>query len=172
MDFINGQHILQENNDTLMNQSIPFLEDVNDGPLGDILSSRVLNAMETLKPRAKTLKELAEQARYLMLKRPLEITGKTAKPLKKEGAIDHLSGLTLQLKSLKGADWSATAIQTLLQNYVSEHDIGFGKIGQPVRAALTGGAPSPDLFWVLTLLGKEETLVRLQDIIDSDFAKD
>ena len=172
MDFINGQHILQQDNAALMNQSMPFLEDINDGPLGDLLSNRVLNAMETLKPRAKTLKELAEQARYLMLKRPLEITGKRAKPLKKEGAIEHLSGLTLQLKSLKGSDWSETAIQTLLQNYVSEHDIGFGKIGQPVRTALTGGAPSPDLFWVLTLLGKEETLARLQDVIDSDLTKD
>ena len=58
------------------------------------------------------------------------------------------------------------------KNYVSEHDIGFGKIGQPVRAALTGGAPSPDLSWVLTLLGKEETLARLEDVMNSDFAKE
>ena len=102
----------------------------------------------------------------------IEIIGKKAKPLKKEGAIAHLSSLTLRLKSLKGSDWSETAIQTLLQDYVSEHDIGFGKIGQPVRAALTGGAPSPDLSWVLTLLGKEETLARLEDVINSDFTKE
>ena len=172
MDFINGQHILEEPNETLMRQAAKFLEDVNGGPLDEVLSTRVLNAMETLKPRAKTLIELAEQARYLLLKRPIEITGKKAKPLKKEGAIAHLSGLTLRLKSLKGSDWSETAIQALLENYVSEHDIGFGKIGQPVRAALTGGAPSPDLFWVLTLLGKEETLARLEDVINSDFTKD
>ena len=128
--------------------------------------------METLKPRSKTLKELAEQARYLMLKRPIEITGKSAKPLKKLGALEHLTALTLRLKSLEEPQWSATDIQSLLQDYVSEHDIGFGKIGQPVRAALTGGAPSPDLSWVLALLGKEETLARLQDVIDSDFGKE
>ena len=172
MDFINGQHILDTSNESLLKQAETFLTETNEGPLSEPLKQRVLLAMDTLKPRSKTLKELAEQARYLMLKRPLEITGKTAKPLKKEDAISHLSALTLRLKSLEEANWSETAIQTLLQDYVSEHDIGFGKIGQPVRAALTGGAPSPDLSWVLTLLGKDETLARLEDVITSDFAKD
>ena len=171
MDFINGQHILQEANDSLMTQALPFLEAVNDGPLSESLKIRVLAAMDTLKPRAKTLKELAEQAKYLMLKRPLEITGKPAKPLKKEGAIAHLSALTLQLKPLEERDWSEKAIQQLLQTYVSDNDIGFGKIGQPVRAAVTGGAPSPDLSWVLALLGKDEVLGRLSDVIDGDFEK-
>jgi len=92
--------------------------------------------MDTLKPRAKTLKELAEQAKYLMLKRPLEITGKTAKPLRKEDSMAHLSSLTLRLKSLEGPQWSEDNIQELLKTYVSENDIGFGKIGQPVREAL------------------------------------
>lgn len=171
MDYINGQHILQEANDSLMAQAEPFLEEVNEGPLSEDLKTRLLAAMDTLKPRAKTLKELAEQAKYLMLRRPLEITGKSAKPLKKEGAVEHLSALTLRLKSLEGPQWSEEAIQELLQAYVSENDIGFGKIGQPVRAALTGGAPSPDLSWVLALLGKDEVLGRLSDVIVSDLGK-
>jgi len=168
MDFINGQHILREDDESLMLQTMPFLKEVNQGPLSDGLIARVMAAMETLKPRSKTLKELAEQARYLMLKRPLEIAGKAAKPLRREGAIAHLSALTLQLKSLEGPQWSEEVIQELLQAYVSEHDIGFGKIGQPVRAALTGGAPSPDLSWVLALLGKDEVLGRLSDVIKND----
>jgi len=106
-----------------------------------------------------------------MLKRPLEITGKAAKPLKKDDAISHLSALTLRLNSLEGPQWNETDIQTLLQAYVSDNDIGFGKIGQPVRAALTGGAPSPDLSWVLALLGKDEVLGRLSDVIESDCGK-
>ena len=168
MDYINGQHIAQEPNDDLLVQAASFLEEVNQGPLSEELKTRVTKAMDTLKPRAKTLKELAQQARYLMLKRPLEITGKAAKPLKREGALSHLFVLTSQLKSLKGSNWNETEIQKLLKAYVSDNDIGFGKIGQPVRAALTGGAPSPDLSWVLALLGKDETLARLNDVIESN----
>ena len=171
MDYINGQHILREPNDNLMAQGTSFLEDVNEEPLSNELKARVLAAMDTLKPRAKTLKELAEQAKYLMLKRPLEITGKAAKPLKKEGATEHLSALTLRLKSLKDLNWNENKIQEFLKAYTSDNDIGFGKIGQPVRAALTGGAPSPDLSWVLALLGKDEVLGRLSDVIDGDFEK-
>ena len=172
MDYINGQHILKQADESLLREALPFLETINEGPLPAPLKDQTLAAMETLKPRAKTLKELADQARYLLLKRPIEITGKSAKPLKKLGALEHLTALTLRLKSLEGSQWNAADIQSLLQDYVSEHDIGFGKIGQPVRAALTGGAPSPDLSWVLALLGKEETLARLQDVIDSDFGKE
>ena len=167
MGYINGQHILQEPDEALLSQAMPFLETTNEGPLSADLQSRVLAAMDTLKPRAKTLIELAEQARYLTLKRPLEITGKTAKPLTKEGAIDHLSALTLRLKALEDASWNEEALQALLSEYVSDNDIGFGKIGQPVRAALTGGAPSPDLSWVLALLGKTEVLGRLGDVIEN-----
>jgi len=171
MDYINGQHIAQEAGDSLLTQALPFLEEINKDSLSDDLKIRILAAMDTLKPRAKTLKEFAEQARYLMLKRPLKITGKPAKPLKKEGATAHLSALTLRLKSLKGPQWSEETLQKLLQTYVSDNDIGFGKIGQPVRAALTGGAPSPDLSWVLALLGKDEVLGRLSDVIENDTGK-
>ena len=172
MDYVNSQHILQCDDTALLNLAMPFLETENSGPLSDALKARLLAAMPTLKPRAKTLAELALQAKYLMLNRPLQITGKAAKPLKKTDAITHLSTLTKQLKSLEETEWSENIIQALLKNYVTEHNIGFGKIGQPVRAALTGGAPSPDLSWVLALLGKSETLGRLTDIIESEFKKD
>ena len=78
---------------------------------------------------------------------------------------DSLSALTLQLKSIKEYEWKEVVIQKLLQDYVDKQKIGFGKVGQPLRAALTGGAPSPDLSWVLTLLGKDETLARLNDVL-------
>ncbi len=168
MDFINGQHIDQAGGSQLLTSARVFLQDVNAGPLSQAQNSRVLAAMETLKPRSKTLKDIANQAKYLLLKRPLKIDGKAAKPLRKDGAIDLVQALTLALKSLEDTSWNAENLQQFLEKFVSENDIGFGKIGQPVRAALTGGAPSPDLSQVLALLGKDETLGRLTDVIDAD----
>jgi len=43
-----------------------------------------------------------------------------------------------------------------------------GKIAQPIRAALTGSSVSPPIFEVMEILGKAETLGRVQDIIGSD----
>ena len=97
--------------------------------------------------------------------RPFSISGKAAKPLKRDGAIDLLSALTQTLKSRKGAPWTAEALQALLTDFAEKREIGFGRVGQPVRAALTGGSPSPDLSVVLALLGPDETIDRLDDAI-------
>ena len=172
MGYINSQHILQAQNEDIFEPALPFFTEVNGAELSKVLKHRINSAMDTLKPRAKTLKDLAEQARYLLLTRPIKITGKATKPLRKEGALSHLSALTLQLKSIKESEWDEDVIQKLLQDYVDKQDISFGKVGQPLRAALTGGAPSPDLSWVLTLLGKDETLARLTDVLSTETTKD
>ena len=125
--------------------------------------TRIDAALPTLRPRAKTLIELTDNAAYLFAKRPLTIEGKSAKPLRREGTKDLVSALTSRLEGLEDAAWTAETLQTLLTDFVADHEIGFGKIGAPVRAALTAGSPSPDLHEVLTLLGRDETLGRIQD---------
>jgi len=165
MDFINAQHMTASEDAKLLKAALPFMESVNEGPLSNSVQRRILMAIPTLKPRAKTLIEMADQARYLMDIRPLSITGKTAKPLKREGAIDLVLALTQRLKSRKDAAWTTEALQALLTDFAEQREIGFGRVGQPVRAALTGGSPSPDLSIVLALLGQDEVLGRLDDAI-------
>jgi len=167
MGFINSQHMAATDDTELLSLAKPFLEIVNEGELTDSVNARIKAAIPSLKPRAKTLIELAEQARYLMDIRPISITGKTAKPLKREGAIELLTALTQALISPKEPEWTAETMQALLTEFAEQREIGFGRIGQPVRAALTGGAPSPDLSIVLALLGKDETIERLSDAIST-----
>ena len=165
MAHVNGEHIQMMDVTDLLLAAQDFLVEANGGALGDMKTGRVMAAMDELKPRSKTLVEMGEQAKYLLLERPLEIIGKAAKPLRREGAIALLDALTLKLKALEDTDWSADAIQTILDQFVADNDIGFGKIGQPVRAALTAGHKSPDLSHVLMALGRDETLGRLTDAL-------
>lgn len=165
MDYINAQHIQQTENDTLLGAVLPFLVETNEGPLNEIQITRLERAMDSLKPRAKTLKELSEQARYLLSARPLSILGKSAKIFKKDGVLDLLRSLTLTLNSLEDTSWTPDALQDSLTAFAEHNEIGFGKIGQPVRAALTAGSPSPDLSLVLSLLGKTEVLGRIDDVL-------
>ena len=163
MAHVNGEHIQMMDDADLLEAARDFLTKANGGELGEIKTARLQAAMDELKPRSKTLVDMGEQAKYLLLDRPLEITGKAAKPLRRDGAIALLDALTLRLKALEDTDWSADAIQTILDQFVADNDIGFGKIGQPVRAALTAGHKSPDLSQVLSALGRDETLGRLTD---------
>ncbi len=169
MDYINGQHMAREENNAILQSALPFLNEAYGDELDEAMIARVSGAMDSLKTRSKTLKDIPEQAAYLLKTRPLEITGKTAKPLRRDGALDLVKSLTFELESVKSAAWTEETLHTVLNDFVSKQDIGFGKIGQPVRAALTGGAPSPDLSAVLAYLGKDETLGRLSDVLEMNF---
>ncbi len=122
----------------------------------------VRQAMSVLKERASTLAELENQLYFLLQPRPIEITGKTAKALK-DDARDRLARLRSLLAET--SDWSEDALGVALQSFAEAEDVGFGKVGQPLRAALTGGAPAPDMSFVLAILGREEVLSRLDDVI-------
>ena len=81
MDHINGQHIIEMDDTELLALAFPFIE-AQHGPLSETQRSRLLAAMPSLKPRAATLKQIPEQASYLLAQRPLSITGKAKKALK------------------------------------------------------------------------------------------
>ncbi len=172
MDYINGQHLAKTPFMDLFQAGQPFLEKVNGEQLSHAKKERVLMAMDSLKPRSKNLKDLASQAEYLLINRPLEISGKAAKPLRKEESIALLALFAEALKAVAEGDWLEPQLKTLLDDFVAKHEIGFGKIGQPVRAALTGGRPSPDLTQVLFLLGQDETIGRLEDALKMRFDTD
>ena len=163
MDYINAQHIAHLDTDMLLSAADPFLVKASGGELSDAVKARIRKALPSLRPRSKTLIELAANAAYLYDARPLEITGKTAKSLRRDGTAELVAALTNRLKSLESAAWTADRLQALLTDFVADHEIGFGKIGAPVRAALTAGAPSPDLHDVLAYLGRDETLARIED---------
>ena len=166
MAYVNGQHIQMSDDTDLMVRAKPFLIAQNPDGYTDSAQKRVSDAMPDLKPRSKTLKDLAEQAFYLTRPRPVPMPDRAKKILSDE-ALNRLSELQISLQALEGPQWLSEPIQACLTDFAARHEIGFGKIGQPLRMALTGGAPSPDLSVVLWRLGKDETLARLRDVLNA-----
>lgn len=165
MAYINGQHMAKSTQDELMASGTRFFENKNEGALNPEQISRVEPALPHIVGRAKTLIELADQVFFLTRTRPIPLTGKAKKPLKPE-AEPRLGDLHFILSALEDSQWNAETLSDRLNSYAQKEDIGFGKIGPPLRACLTGGAPSPDLALVLELLGKSEALGRIQDCLD------
>jgi len=58
-------------------------------------------------------------------------------------------------------DWTIEPLEATLKAMAEELGLGLGKLAQPLRAALTGQTTSPGIFDVLVLLGKEESLARI-----------
>jgi len=87
---------------------------------------------------------------------------KTQKTLPEE-AVARLGRLQPILANVE--TWQHTEIKAALDKFAEAEGIGFGKIGPPLRAALTGGLPAPDLAIALELLGRDESLARLGDVM-------
>mgnify|MGYP003678572402 FL=1 len=116
--------------------------------------------MPALKTRAATLAELAQQAYFLVKARPFQLETKLAKQLD-ETACARLNRLFTRLVETDA--WNDASLASLLKQFAESESVGFGKIGQPLRAVLTGGAPAPDLALVMAVLGRDEVLGRIKD---------
>ena len=163
LDHINGHYISVLSDDSFVKLATPFIESAEIELDAENLS-RLARAAGFLKSRCATLAAAPDAGAFLFISRPLEITGKAAKPLKKDTALDMLSAVhgALEDESL----WKTPeALDQRLQALAEEKNVGFGQIGQPVRAALTAGRPSPSLGEVLYGLGRAESLGRISDQI-------
>lgn len=131
------------------------------GNVDDVARMRLIKGMNGLKQRAKTIKELAENAMLYVVKRPLAMDGKATDILTKGGR-DTLGALLPRLESI--ADWQHQPLEQACRDYADSAGQKLGNIAQPLRAALTGKTVSPGVFEVMEILGKEETLGRLKDV--------
>ena len=82
---------------------------------------------------------------------------------------EHSEDLMLQLiAQLETADDSSVeALQAAIKGWITENEIGFGKIMMPLRVALVGALEGADVFDILFLIGKAEAIQRIQSLITS-----
>ncbi len=136
----------------------PLLERALDRALDSPGHARLQAALPALKPRAKTLVELAEIARFYVVHRPIAIDDK-AKAL-----IAPAKALLGELRSaLESVAWDAASLEAAVRGFAEAHGLTLGTAAQSLRAALTGSVASPPIFEVMAVLGQAESLGRLAD---------
>ena len=111
-------------------------------------------------PSPRLILEMAEQSRFLLAKRPLELD-EAAKSLLNNDVKQRLGRLRDRLA--KQEAWDSASLADALKSFAADEGVGMGQIGPGLRATLTGGKSAPDLGQTLELLGREETLARLAD---------
>jgi len=155
-----------------------YMREADDGRLTDLIAPGVaadagrdlspadlallLRSMPYMKIRAKNLNELREGAGFLFRTRPLPMDEQAASLLDERG-----KALLTESRDVLAAtaEWVAPALEASVRTVAEKAGIGLGKVAQPLRAALTGRTTSPGIFDVLALLGREESLARLDDQI-------
>jgi glutamyl-tRNA synthetase len=159
---LNAHYIREADNDRLATLMLPGLEAALGATLDEIATARLQAALHSLKPRARTIKELVENAMFYVSPRPIAMTGKAAGLLTPEaGAL--LARLRARLQATE--PWDEAALEEAVRSLAEAEGVKLGQIAQPLRAALSGSTASPGIFEVAAILGREETLGRIDDAL-------
>ena len=122
----------------------------------------LVKVVEAQRERASTLVELAGISAFYY--RDFEtFDEKAAKKALKAAAVEPLALVRSRLAELP--DWNREDIHAVIAGVVDTLETGFGKVAMPVRVAVTGGAPSPDLDLTMEMIGREACLRRIDKAI-------
>jgi glutamyl-tRNA synthetase len=153
--YVNEQKIRTMAPEELLNRLVTFF----NADLPESKKQALIKGLPDLTERASTLHDVWNGAQIYIQDLPFDYEDKALKNLKPE-AIDTLATLKDRFAGLE--DYVPEAIEPVLQDIANDmHEGKFGKVGMPLRAALTGRAQSPALPNVAYALGKDETLKRL-----------
>ena len=122
----------------------------------------IARVVPCLNERSKTLLEMAEKSAFFF-KQQVEFDEKARNKFLTDEAKPLIEKIITELAALES--YSLENIESLFKKIVEEEGMKLGKLAQPVRVALTGATVSPGIYDVILLLGKEETLKRLKNVV-------
>lgn len=122
----------------------------------------IAKVIPSLNQRAKTLAEMAEKSTFYF-KKEVEFDEKAKAKFLVPEVRPLLEKAIVGLSQLDS--FSAEEIEALFNQVVKEEGVKLGKLAQPIRVALTGATVSPGIYDVILLLGKEESLKRLNQAL-------
>lgn len=156
-----NQHYLKESSGEVLAESLEWHVqqqgiETSNGPTLAALA-------EVQKERVKTLTEMAEASR-MFYEEFDDYDEKAARKNLGAAAVPVLRALSEQLRALDG--WKAEEIHEIVNQVSGDLDVKMGKVAQPLRVAVAGGAVSPSIDKTLVLAGRERTLARIERALD------
>ncbi len=167
--WFNQQYFTQQKDAKIAKDFIVFNQDKKEIILkaalkfkGDDYVQKVINLV---KDRAVFVNDLWELSNFFFIA-PTQYDQKAFKKAIKDDTPILIKEFIQVLEKIK--DFTTENIQNTVKIWINSKDIGFGKIMQPLRLSLVGAMKGPDVFEIINLLGKQETIKRLQKIITKE----
>ena len=153
--WLNQQYIMKDDPARIAHLLSPHMGERDIDPA---TGPNLVDVVKLLQERASTLVEMAEQAEFFYRDFE-EYEPKAAKNHLRPVAREPLEALREALAQLK--DWSPEALQATINGVAEKLGLKMGKVGMPLRVAVSGKGASPSLDATLALLGREKTLARI-----------
>jgi len=164
LDWMNSKYIQNLPVGDLVSELQPYIKDANLD--SNVVSDEWLyKLVELYKERFRTLPEFITLTTPFFLDE-IEYEDAAVQKHLKKGNPALIKDAYQKLKEVKDFS-SIEELESCLRLITTEHNIGFGKLAQPIRVALIGKSASAGIFETLELLGKDKTLKRLEHTINT-----
>ncbi|HEY3778061.1 MAG TPA: glutamate--tRNA ligase [Rhizomicrobium sp.] len=161
LDNLDAHYLRAMDDAALTNALVAFLAHAQpERTIDRAARTRLQAAMPGLKDRAKTLVELGQSAEFLTRDGAPALDVQAEKNLAPEAR--RLLAELLPL--LQRSEWNAAALEAEVRRLAEHKGLKLGQLAQPLRAALTGKAASPPIFDMMAVLGREESLLRIEAV--------
>jgi glutamyl-tRNA synthetase len=160
--WFNHQYLQQQSDESLAESFAPIvINKLGNSSFGAI--SKLIKIVSLIKERANFVSDFWELSDYFFVA-PTTYDEKASKNWKEE-----TPNLMQQLISVieEISDFTSENIETIVKDWMTKNEIGMGKVMQPFRLSLVGALKGPHLFDIVALIGKEETIKRLEKAIAS-----
>ena len=157
--WLNQQHIINASAERLAGAVRPYFEAAGVDPAS---GPELSDLADGFRERAETLVQMVESSRYCFEDFD-EVDAKAAKKNLRPVILEPLKAAREALAGL--ADWTKENIATAIEDTAARFELNMGKLGQPIRVAVTGGPVSPPIDVTVWLVGRERTLERLDNAI-------
>ncbi|HEX7487878.1 MAG TPA: glutamate--tRNA ligase, partial [Anaeromyxobacteraceae bacterium] len=154
MVWVNHQWMRQLSREEVARRAVPYFRQAGLPAEDD---EKLRHIADVARERAKTFGEMVQQFRYFYS--PIQLDPKAQGKFLTSDAKPTLTALREGLAALPTLE--TAGLEKLFQDAAAARGLPAGKVAQPVRVALTGGTASPGIYDVIQILGREETLKRL-----------
>ncbi|WP_303316619.1 glutamate--tRNA ligase [Flavivirga abyssicola] len=155
--WFNHHYMQEQNNDVLAEL---FKKSYSE--LSEIDVNYIAMVVGLIKERATFISDFWNLSHFFFIA-PKSYDEKASKKAFKEGT----KALMLELVSIINTveDFSVENLQTKIKGWITDNDIGFGKVMMPLRLALVGALQGPDVFDIMYMIGKKESIKRIEAAI-------
>ena len=158
--WFNHQYLQKQSDESLAESFYKM----NSEKIGDSYGmTKLVRVVSLVKERANFVNELWDLSNYFF-EAPTSYDEKASKNWKEETPA-LMEKVIVELNNI--SDFTSLNIETLLKEWMTTNEIGMGKIMQPLRLSLVGALKGPHLFDIIEMIGKEETIKRIEKAIQS-----
>ncbi len=157
--WFNHQYLILQSDEDLAKAFAPFLYEKGIA----IDYTTLVKIVSSIKDRANFVEEFWELGDFYF-QAPTSYDEKAAKNWKEETPMlmQNVADLLNEIE-----DFNSLAIETTIKVWMAEFEIGMGKVMQPLRLSVVGALKGPHLFDIIEIIGKEETIRRIENAIAS-----